>query len=174
MTTTLKISFFLTIIFITITGCNPNQDVVAPESGSSAVSDKARLAATGPTDQQIITLLNVQRRKFRLDTLKTDVKLTKAALDHAKDMAARKTVSHKGSNGYYYDTRVLFKGYNFAVVNELLGRYPTPQLQTSMWMNGEYEKNVILQRNFQHAGVGSAVDNTGQKYWVLVLASPKK
>ncbi|WP_030411829.1 CAP domain-containing protein [Streptomyces sp. NRRL S-1448] len=105
----------------------------------------------------ILKLVNSERSKAGCSPLKLNAKLTKAAQDHSKDMAAHGNMSHTGSDGSDPGQRITRAGYNWSAYGENVAYgYSSPASVMKGWMNSPGHKRNILDCSFKELGVGLA------------------
>lgn len=119
-------------------------------------------AASGPA-AEVVALVNQERAKVGCSALTVNAKLTAAALNHSKDMAAHATMSHTGSDGSDPGQRITGSGYNWMTYGENVAYgYSTPEEVMTGWMNSPGHRENILNCAFKEIGVGLAQPNS---YW---------
>ncbi|MFJ6934346.1 CAP domain-containing protein [Streptomyces sp. NPDC101132] len=148
----------------------------APEAGTAAAgaSDAAAPAApaatkTSTTTERVVALVNKERAKAGCRAVKINAKLTKAARNHSKDMAAHRTMSHTGSDGSNPGDRITRTGYRWRTYGENVAYgYSTPSKVMAAWMRSPGHKANILNCAFKEIGVGVAQPDP---YWTQVFAT---
>lgn len=119
-------------------------------------------APSGPT-AQVVALVNKERAKVGCSALTVNAKLTAAALNHSKDMAAHSTMSHTGSDGSDAGERITRAGYSWMTYGENVAYgYGTAEQVMTGWMNSPGHRENILNCAFKEIGVGLAQPNS---YW---------
>ncbi len=119
-------------------------------------------APSGPT-AEVVALVNKERAKAGCSALTVNAKLTAAALNHSKDMAAHSTMSHTGSDGSDAGERITRAGYAWMTYGENVAYgYSTPEQVMTGWMNSPGHRQNILNCAFKEIGVGLAQPNS---YW---------
>lgn len=128
----------------------------APAAKPSATA--AQTAAPASTDTaRVVELVNKERSKVGCSPLTVNAKLTKAAQDHSKDMAAHRNMSHTGSDGSSPEDRIQRAGYNWSAYGENVAYgYSTPESVMAGWMSSPGHKRNILDCSFKEIGVGLA------------------
>lgn len=106
-------------------------------------------------EQQVINLINVERKRIGLSDLQIDKKLMQSAGAKSKDMHQNNYFSHTSPVlGDLKDLMRLFDvEYRLAGENIAKG-YTTPENVVNGWMNSEGHRNNILHKNYTHIGVG--------------------
>ena len=121
----------------------------------------------------LIRGINAQRAAKGLAALDASAQLGKAAQKHACDNAGRNTMSHTGSDGSTFGTRIKKAGYRYGKANENVGYgFRDPGAMVKGWMGSDGHRKNILARGTQHIGVGLATGSDGNAYWVMVTAGP--
>jgi uncharacterized protein YkwD len=102
--------------------------------------------------------------------------LQRAALDHARDMAARGKLSHAGSDGSTHAERATRAGYRWRVVGEnIAAGQPTAEQVVAGWLKSAGHCANLMDPKFTELGVAFAAAPQGGKgiYWAQLLASPR-
>jgi len=150
-----------------------NPDLFRHEIASSSrrsVSSTPASVSTSSLKQQVIDLVNVERRKAGLAPMTFNDRLEKAAQGHAEDMKSRNYFSHTTPEGVVFSTRIKNAGYPQKPCNcsystsygENIARgQTTAQKVMTDWMNSPGHKKNILSSSFKEIGIG--ISGT---YWV--------
>lgn len=125
-------------------------------------------AALSPASQ-VLVLTNQQRARYKCPALRTNLSLSRAALAHSRDMAARNYFSHTGRGGTTFVTRARAAGYNYALAENLAWGYRTPAEVVTNWMRSPGHRANILNCSARSAGVGMAVNAKGVPYWTQIF-----
>ncbi|MGW0753374.1 CAP domain-containing protein [Streptomyces sp. NPDC002587] len=138
----------------------------APARPAPPVASKPPTAPTaGPSGPiaEVVALVNKERAKAGCSALTVNEKLTAAALNHSKDMAAHSNMSHTGSDGSNPGERITRAGYTWMTYGENVAYgYSTPEQVMTGWMNSPGHRENILNCSFKEIGVGLAQPNS---YW---------
>lgn len=127
-------------------------------------------APSGPT-AEVVALVNKERAKAGCSALTVNAKLTTAALNHSKDMAAHSTMSHTGSDGSDPGERITRAGYAWMTYGENVAYgYSTPEQVMTGWMNSPGHRQNILNCEFKEIGVGLAQPNF---YWTQAFGTAR-
>ncbi|WP_326649651.1 MULTISPECIES: CAP domain-containing protein [unclassified Streptomyces] len=128
----------------------------APKATASPSAPKATAPASGAA-ARVLQLVNSERGKVGCSALTMNAKLTKAALDHSKDMASHKNMSHTGSDGSSPGDRITSAGYSWSTYGENVAYgYATPESVMAGWMSSPGHKANILNCAFKEIGIGLA------------------
>lgn len=120
-------------------------------------SNQPTLATQQPLsiDEQVLALVNQQRRQAGLKAVQLDPRLTAAAQAHSQDMALNDFFGHVGSNGSQADDRILSAGYNYSVMGEnVAAGFATAAGVVQAWMNSPGHRQNILHPMLREMGVG--------------------
>jgi len=102
--------------------------------------------------------------------------LERAALAHARDMAARSELDHAGGDGSTPGARATRAGYGWRAVGENIafGQRTAEQVVAS-WLNSPGHCANLMDADFTEMGVASAVAPGGKAtiYWVQLFAAPR-
>ena len=122
---------------------------------------------------ELIRGINAQRTGKGMAALAPSAELGKAAQKHACDNAGRNTMSHTGSDGSNFGTRIKKAGYRYGKANENVGYgFRDPGAMVKGWMNSDGHRKNILARGTRDIGVGLATGSDGNAYWVMLTAGP--
>jgi uncharacterized protein YkwD len=141
---------------------------VSPVQKREAGDDLASLRA------KVIDAHNRLRAEAKLPPLTVNAKLQAAAEAHAKDMADRGEMTHKGSDGSMIADRVKAQRYRYFRVGENIayGRFTTARLMKG-WMESPPHKRNIL-GSFSQIGVACAIAEDGKRYWCVTFGLPAR
>jgi uncharacterized protein YkwD len=104
--------------------------------------------------------------------LKLSAKLIEAAALHARDMAKRQKLEHKGANGSTVVDRVKSRSYAYIRFGEnVAAGQNTVKDVMKAWMESAGHRENIL-ADFAEMGGATADDSTGRRYWCVVFAEP--
>lgn len=145
---------------------NPTQ---APTSISTTTQ------ANNDWTDQIINLVNSERSKVNLPSLKKDNALTNSANTYALQMGKYNFFSHTGNDGSTFvdrDTAAGYNNYRWLGENIAAGQQSPQEVMTD-WMNSSGHKKNILNSNAKDIGVGLAKvpGSTYGIYWVQEFGS---
>ena len=110
-------------------------------------------------EDAIVCLTNEQRAAAGLPALTKSQALHNAAVAHSRDMAQNDYFAHDSRNGGSPKGRMASAGYGSAKSsgeNIAYGTRVTARQIVDMWMNDAPHRANILNRSFQHIGVGAA------------------
>lgn len=127
------------------------------------------VASADPQENDLIALLNQDRKAAGRKPLKVSPALMAAAESHAQDMVAKGYFSHTGKNGSTVGKRIKRQGYKFchAAENIASGQKSAAEAMVSWRASSGHSKNN-LSRKSKEVGAGFA----GDSMWVLVFAAP--
>lgn len=123
---------------------------------------------------ELLSHLNAERRAAGLSPLKLSSKLDKAAQGHACDNAARRSISHEGSDGSSLKSRLKRVGYSLKTAAENTGRgFASGARAVEWWMNSDKHRTNILLRKAKDVGIGIAVSDAPDNkiHWILVVGA---
>ena len=124
---------------------------------------------TLPPSASIDTLINQVRAERGLGALERDSRLDAAAAAHARDLAARNALTHRGSDGSDHVARASRAGYGPFVAENLAAGQKTPAEVMQAWLGSSGHRRNLLLDPARHYGFAHAVA-PGTKYghfWVL-------
>lgn len=126
-------------------------------------------AATVSLANAALCLVNQERTSRGLRPLKSNRRLAKAALAHARDMVRRGYFAHESLSGSDFVDRIRRTGYisrrSFPSLGEDLafgsGQLGTPRAIVDGWMASPGHRANILNPKFREAGIGVAIGDPG-------------
>lgn len=152
--------FSLLLIF-TIFEAKPNVVFASTTSSAQAMED------------QVIKLVNVQRARRGLQSLRKNTTLAKIARYKAQDMVNRHYFSHiSPTYGSPFKMMENF-GIRFSAAGENIAMgQRTPQEVMNAWMNSPGHRANILSPSYTQIGVGFAKSKNGVCYWTQEFIKP--
>lgn len=103
--------------------------------------------------------------------LRWNDRLARAAFVHAKDIAVRDILSHRGLDGSDPGERIGSAGYKWKAYGENIGEgYMTAEDMLMAWLKSEGHCKNVMNPFFRDVGAARIVNN-GKTYWVLVLGA---
>lgn len=140
------------------------QDVTAADISNSP---------NAPVQQQILVLINQNRRRGGCDSLSLDRRLIDAANEHAADMARRRYFAHESPNGAGAGDRVSENGYHWRRYGENIARgVDSPYEVVDGWMHSPAHRENIMDCRLHQMGIGLAIAGDDTAYWVQDFATP--
>lgn len=125
------------------------------------------------TAQEVLRLVNIERRRVNAPPLVLNDKLTAAAQRHAQDMATSRRMSHTGSDGSTMRSRIDATQYNWSTIGENVAMGQTTAAAVmAAWMSSPGHRQNILNPAFTELGVGYAT-GANRPYWAQVFARPR-
>ena len=109
--------------------------------------------------------LNALRAQNKLPPLSYNATLAGAAYEHARDMARRKTLDHKG-----FKERMAGIVSGAAAENVSWGCADQP-CAIAQWAKSPGHRSNMLMKGVSSYGIASAVSEDGRRYWVMVLGN---
>lgn len=125
-------------------------------------------------ERDIMHLVNVERMKNKLDTLRWNPQLDKAAKIQAAEMAAEHRMAHDLPGAQYptLKDRIRYTGYVYRHMAENIAYgYPDPQYTVAAWMKSSAHRINILDRSSSETGIGVARAKTGELYYCQVFGA---
>jgi len=124
-------------------------------------------------EQQVLTIVNRERKNAGLAPLTQNDSLASVARAHSKDMSDRNFMSHTNPDGLSPFDRIKNAGisYRRAAENVAAGQ-STPEQVMNAWMNSEGHRSNILNPDLKEIGIGYYKGDTGyQHYWTQVFVA---
>ncbi|WP_369374024.1 sigma-70 family RNA polymerase sigma factor [Streptomyces sp. cg36] len=123
-------------------------------------------------DQRLVQLVNARRRTAGCAPLRTDARLTRAAVRHARDMVNRHYYDHANPEGQHADARIRATGYPVGAWAENLDRGGADAASVfGDWMDGSIHQRNMLDCGYRDTGV-AAVPGPDGTVWVQDFAGP--
>ena len=123
--------------------------------------------------EELLRLVNVERRRVNARPLALSPQLTAAAQRHSQDMATSRRMSHTGSDGSTMRSRIDDTQYRWSTIGENVAMgQPNAAAVMSAWMNSPGHRQNILNPAFTELGIGYAT-GAGRPYWTQVFARPR-
>jgi uncharacterized protein YkwD len=122
----------------------------------------------------VIKAHNRLRAEAKLPPLEVSTKLQAAAQKHAKDMASKGKMTHKGSDGSGSIQRIVATGYKYRRAGEnVAAGYFTIDALMKGWMASPHHKRNVL-GSFSQIGVACATGENGKRYWCVTFGLPAR
>lgn len=116
--------------------------------------------------QEVVNLVNQERRKAGKSPLRIHSRLNASAQAHSNDMARNNFMSHTGSDGSSPFDRMKRYGYNYRTAAEnIAAGQSSPQDVMRSWMNSPGHRKNIINGNFRDIGIGYARGGRYGTYW---------
>jgi uncharacterized protein YkwD len=143
----------------------------AKKRGCAHVSAVPRAASLPQSEDAILCLINEERAKRRVSTLRRSTELTQAARDHSTDMVSRQYFAHESLDGATPRERVLrsgyFRGSARGTVEEALawgwGERSAPTALVTLLMDSAPHRSILLNRGVRDIGVGLVLGAPGME-----------
>jgi uncharacterized protein YkwD len=126
------------------------------------------LLANGPhsiAEQYLFNKANEEREQRGLPTLRWDSSLYLAANNHAREMAARESISHQYPGESELATRGKLAGAHFSVISENVAEAPTAVWIHDAWMKSEGHRKNLLDPDVDSVAI-RVLSRNGQLYAV--------
>lgn len=131
------------------------------ENKDPSSSDRS-LSAISSSMQQMLDLINNERRKNGRSELCFNDKLILAAQRHNNDMIQQNYFSHTGADGSSLSTRVDRVGYNWYRVAENIAINTSVQRAHGSLMGSAGHRRNILNSDLKQIGLGIAIQTSGK------------
>lgn len=133
------------------------------------------VAQNGSFQQQILSLVNIERSKAGLQPLTLNSKLNQAAQNHTNDMISKGYFSHTSPSGSTMTSRVNAVGYAYSRIGEnIAAGGSTASATMTQWMNSPGHKANILNPAFRELGVGYGPSGDQYRhYWTQVFGTAR-
>lgn len=138
--------------------------IVAMVWGGQVNSVPAQMSGS-VAEQYLFAQVNAERAQRGLPELQWDAALYRAAQTHAREMAARASISHQYPGEPELAVRGRQAGARFSIIAENVAEAPTAVRIHDAWMNSPGHRANILQPKLDSVGI-SVVQRDGQLYAV--------
>ena len=129
---------------------------------------------TAPVQQQVLALVNENRRRGGCGDLTLDRRLIVAAYDHADDMARRGYFGHESPDGDGSGDRMREAGYPWSRYGENIARGQESVYEVvDGWMHSPVHRENIMDCRLRQMGIGLAFARDRTPYWVQDFATPR-
>lgn len=148
----------------------PAPEVQVP-SESPTPSESAQPSATGALvgnaaiENAVIALVNADRKKAKCDPVVSDGRLRDAARQHSADMASRRFLNHRGSDGSSPEDRMRAAGYGDPLSENLARGFTSAKDVMRAWERSRNDRRNIVDCDAKAIGVGVAVSADGTPFW---------
>lgn len=131
------------------------------------------MTAVNAMENEVIRLVNIERSKKGLGTLKTNWQLSRCARYKSQDMINKNYFAHQSPTyGSPFDMIESF-GISMAAGGENIAMgQRTPQEVMTAWMNSPGHRSNILSTAYTEIGVGVAKSSNGSYYWTQMFIRP--
>ena len=166
-----------TVIGITASSIAPANAQLwrSPRPAPAPAQQAAQPSQNGNVQQQILSLVNIERKKANLQPLTLNNQLGQAAQNHTNDMVSKSYFSHTSPSGGTMASRVNATGYRYSAIGEnIAAGNSTANATMIQWMNSPGHRANILNPKFRELGVGFAPSNDQYRYyWTQVFGSAR-
>lgn len=143
-----------------------NAPLPPPRRGSPGPAEPSDLV------ERVVEAHNAARARRRLPPLRLNPELEAAAEAHARDMAGRRKMAHKGGDGSSPFDRIRRQGYDFRAAGENVAyRFDDVESVMGGWMRSPGHRRNIL-GDYSELGVGRATGGDGASYWCVTFGTP--
>lgn len=152
----------LAVSLLAVPGVHP---VAAPADPAAPVVSLAA-ATTGPA-QQMLGLVNAERKKAGCRPVRLDPRLSAAATKYSQAMSRNDFFSHTGLDGSTFVSRIEKEGYPDPRSENIAAGSTTAQATMQQWMTSSSHRRNILDCAAEDMGLGvaSADDSRFGTYW---------
>lgn len=124
-------------------------------------------------ENEVIRLVNIERSKNGLMSLKANWQLSRCARYKSQDMINKNYFSHNSPTyGTPFDMMKSF-GLNYSAAGENIAKGQRSAKEVmNAWMNSPGHRSNILSPSYMEIGVGLAKDSAGRSYWTQMFIKP--
>ena len=118
--------------------------------------------------------LNALRQERGLENLQISNSLNSSAATHARDIFKQQRAWNFGSDGSSPQQRAEVSGFKGIVTGENISEtYEGEFLVLQVWLKNSFSRNVLLNKEATHLGLGWYQQESGKIWWVQVLGFEK-
>ena len=145
---------------------------VAPHPSAPPTSRPVEGPDVSDLSRGLVQAHNARRSRSGLPPLFPNPLLEAAAVGHARDMADRSRMSHRGGDGSSPFERIKREDYRYRAAAENVA-YGFDDVETVMtgWMKSPGHRRNVL-GPYSEIGVGRAVAKDGASYWCVTFGTP--
>jgi uncharacterized protein YkwD len=146
----------------------PAPEVQVPSESptpSASAQPTGALVGNAAVENEVIALVNADRKKAKCDPVVNDGRLRNAARQHSADMAARRFLNHRGSDGSSPEDRMRAAGYDDPQSENLARGFTSAKDVMRAWERSRNDRHNILDCDAKAIGVGVAVSADGTPFW---------
>lgn len=124
--------------------------------------------------EEMLNLVNIQRKKANISPLILDEKLNKLAKIKVDLVIKEGKLNHYA--GGYNSLGEFLKNYGIsylAIGENLATKTKNPEDTMNLWMNSKGHRANILNKNFKNIGISNGIDKEGNIYWVQIFTNPR-
>jgi uncharacterized protein YkwD len=122
----------------------------------------------GQLAQLLVEQINARRAELGLVPYQYDAAVAAAAAAHSADQAARRTMSHTGSDGSDAGQRLTRFGVTWSSWGENVGAgFNDPATLLKAWLDSPTHRPIVLSTTFNRVGAGVAAASDGTRYWTM-------
>ena len=141
-----------------------------PTTVPETTTKKENDSSNGSFAEQVVQLVNKERRKQGLKELTLDKSVESAALIRAKEIEV--SFSHTRPNGSSFFSVLKENGINYRSAGENIAwGQVSPEAVMQAWMNSDGHRANILNSGFTKIGVGYYRNSSGRNYWTQLFIS---
>lgn len=141
----------------------------APKKASGGSDNSGSTEASGSFEEEVLRLVNIERKSRGLSELTSDDKLDKAAAKRAEETTRHYSHSRPDGTDCFTILKEFGISYSMAAENIAAGR-ATPKAVVEGWMNSPGHRANILKPGLKKLGVGYAKsDDRYRHYWVQLF-----
>ena len=145
----------------------------APVEKPSTTQNNTTVSSSNLTyEQKVVELVNIERQKAGLQTLKMDSAISNVARTKSKDMAVNNYFAHQSPT--YGSAGDMLKQFGiswYAWGENIASGQKTPEIVVNAWMNSPGHRANILSSNFNKIGVGYVTNSSGRPYWTQIFTN---
>lgn len=123
--------------------------------------------------EEVLRLVNIERKKAGVTPVQLDTKLTKAAQIRSEEII--EVYDHVRPNGEYFNdvlSEVGLNPYGYALGENIVEGPATLEIAMTSWMNSQGHRENILNPEFRYLGVGyTRTDGGYYHYWAQLFSS---
>jgi uncharacterized YkwD family protein len=151
----------------------PKPVAPAPTPAPPVENNNTTVSSSNLTyEQKVVELVNVERQKAGLSTLKMDSAISNVARAKSKDMAGNNYFAHQSPTYGSAGDMLRQFGIKWSAWGEnIASGQRTPEIVVNAWMNSPGHRANILSTNFSKIGIGYVTNSNGTPYWTQIFTN---
>ena len=168
--TCMRYIFFISIILLNFGCVSNNGDIYKGKQDSGLIENFDPIEIR----KRHLDYLNALRQERGLENLKISNSLNSSAATHARDIFKQQRAWNFGSDGSSPQKRAEISGFKGIVTGENVSEtYEGEFLVLQVWLKNSFSRNVLLNKEATHLGLGWYQQESGKIWWVQVLGFEK-
>jgi uncharacterized protein YkwD len=146
----------------------PIMSAALPGETASRLQISNQATADESLARLLVEQINAERAVYGLAPYQFDAAIAAAAAAHSADQAARRNMSHTGSDGSNAGQRLTRQGVTWSSWGENVGAgFNDPATLAQAWLASPTHRPIVLHTAYTRVGAGVATASDGTRYWTM-------